>query len=371
MAEEQEYQGAQGRNYFAEDKLVRNILQEKLPAARRTETLEKLHAFGELCGGRLAELVESAHRDGRYPVLRQYDRWGKRSDEIDYGPEQVEARRLALEAGLLPPVPLIERMTMAYLLNQNGEGGITCPLAMTDGLVDLLEARGTAEQKKRYLPLLRDPATATPLTAGQFVTEKQGGSNVSENDTQALAQADGTWRLTGVKWFCSNPGELWVTTAKPKGSSHVALFLMPRRLPGGELNDCRILRLKDLSGTRGKATAEVEYQGARAEMIGRPIQGLALLLGTVLKTSRVHVAAASLGYMRRAFFESQLYCDQRVVLGRPIDQLPHVRSTLADMGNVLATSTRAFYLMLDMLERKNPAADILVPLLKIMLSEAG
>jgi putative acyl-CoA dehydrogenase len=303
MAIEQEYCGARGRNYFKEDQLAQKLLKEILPESIRAETFERLEKFGELCGGKIASLVEAAHQDGKYAALKKYDRWGKRIDKVLYCPEQLEARRLALKAGVLPPTPLIERMTMAYLLNQNGEGGITCPLAMTDGLADLLEERGSDEQKQKYLPLLRDPATQTPLTGGQFVTEQQGGSNVSENETLAEEAPDGTWRLTGLKWFCSNPGELWVTTAKPKGSSHVGLFLVPRRLPGGELNEAHILRLKDLSGTRGKATAEVEYRGARAEMIGRPLQGISILLSSVLKTSRIHVAAASLGFIRRAYWE--------------------------------------------------------------------
>jgi putative acyl-CoA dehydrogenase len=141
---------------------------------------------------------------------------------------------------------------------QNGEGGVTCPLAMTDGLIGLLDQHGSPEQRNRWLPLLRDPNVPTPLTAGQFVTERQGGSNVSENETVARPMPDGSWRLTGLKWFCSNPGELWVTTAKPEGSQRVAIFLVPRRLADGGLNECHILRLKDITGTRGKATAEVE-----------------------------------------------------------------------------------------------------------------
>jgi putative acyl-CoA dehydrogenase len=94
---------------------------------------------------------------------------------------------------------------------------------MTDGLIQLLESHGTAEQKRRWLAVSRDPAAYPPFTAGQFVTERQGGSNVSENETIAEPAADGAWRLTGLKWFCSNPGEVWVTTAKLKGSDTVGL----------------------------------------------------------------------------------------------------------------------------------------------------
>jgi putative acyl-CoA dehydrogenase len=371
MSEDQDYKGASGTNFFDTDALVRRLVSEALPEGRREAALAEISAFGAECGGAIGSLVEIAHRDDRRPRLEQYDRWGGRADRVVYCSEQVEARRRAMAGGLLPPVPLVERMTKAYLLNQNGEGGITCPLAMTDGLVELLDRRGTEEQKKRYLPLLRDPSVDTPLTAGQMVTERQGGSNVSENETRAVRQADGTWRLTGLKWFCSNPGELWVTTAKPEGSSSVGLFLMPRRLEDGSLNACRILRLKDLSATWGKATAEIEYEGAYAEAVGRPSHGMAILLGSVLRTSRIHVAAASLGFGRRALVESELWSEHRRVLGAPIRELPHVRRTLERMRRKQRGATLAFYRMLAAIDAGDPAADALVPLLKIGVSRDG
>lgn len=353
-------------NSFEDDALLKAWLKRRPeigPDARA-----RLSAFGELCGTTLPPLIEEAHRDENLPRLERFDRWGKRIEEVRYHPAQRQARRLALEGGVLPPVSLIERMTKAYLLNQNGEGGVACPLAMTDGLVSLLEAKGTPEQKRRYLPLLRDPDSATPLTGGQFVTERQGGSNVSENETRAELQGDGTWRLTGLKWFCSNPGELWVTTAKPKGSDAVALFLMPRVKPDGALNDCHILRLKDLCGTRGKATAEVEFQGAYAELIGRPSHGLAILLGTVLKTSRVHVGAGSLGILRRALVEAKRYAQERVVLGRPVAKFPAAARALERLEARWAACFLAYFESLSLLEAGSPAADILVPLLKIHIS---
>lgn len=365
------YSGAQGTNYYATDKRLQALLRRLLPKNGARKTMEKLESFGELCGGRLSRLIDSAHREGNLPRLTRYDRWGKRIDVVEYCPEQLEARRLALEAGVLPPTPLVERMAMDYMLNQNGEGGITCPLAMTDGLIELLDRHGSPGQKTRWLKLLSDPDGPTPLTAGQYVTERQGGSNVSENETAADLQEDGSWRLTGLKWFCSNPGELWVTTAKPRGSERVALFLVPRRLPDGSLNECHILRLKDLVGTRGKATAEVEYKAAHAELIGRTSHGMAILLQTVLKTSRIHTANASVAFMRRAFVEASLYASDRVLLGRPINTLPPVADSLLAQEARLAACQLAFFREIQALEELDPAADVLVPLLKTSISREG
>lgn len=367
----QEYAGAAGGNYFEEDPLLRAWLARRLPASDREKAFERLSAFGALCAGRLAQLADASHREDNLPRLERYDRWGKRVDQVRYCAEQLEARRLVVEAGALQPTPFIERMTMAYLLNQNGEAGVTCPLCMTDGLIGLLDSHGTLEQRKRWRPLLLDPNGQTPLTGGQFVTERHGGSSVSENETRATRAADGTWRLWGLKWFCSNPGDLWVTTAKPEGSDVVGLFLVPRRLPNGELNECHLLRLKAITGTRGKATAEVEYRGAYAELIGRPSQGLAILLRTVIKVSRLSVAAAGVGGMRRAFQEARLYASWRKVGGRPVAEFPHAAAELERMEAAWTAAALTFFEELALIEDKDPAAEILIPLLKMKLSQAG
>lgn len=362
------YSGARGLNFFEEDRLVRRILEARLAPATRAKTLAALSRAGELCGGRLDELVAAAHEDSNRPRLERFDRWGARVERVAYCAEQLEARRLAFGLGCLPPVGLLERMTKAYLLNQNGEGGITCPLAMTDGLLQLLEAHGTPEQKRRWLPKAGDVETYPPFSAGQFVTERQGGSNVSENETVAEPGPDGHWRLTGLKWFCSNPGELWVTTAKPKGSEAVGLFLVPLHRPDGRVNECHLLRLKDLSATWGKATGEVEYRGAYAELIGRVTHGMALLLGVVLKASRVHVAAGSLGMMRRALVEARLWSSSRRVLGLAVESFSHARGTLERLEADWTAATLAYFEELGRLERGDPAADVLVPLAKIQVT---
>ncbi len=364
----QEYEGASGWNFFLEDEPLRRWL-----SARKAphDAVQRLADFGELCGGRLDALIAEAQRDENLPALERYDRWGNRVDFIRYCPPQLEVRRLVLSSGVLPPVPFWERMVKAYLVNQCGEGGAACALAMTDGLASLIERHGSPEQKKRWLPVLQDPGGPTPLTGGQFVTEKQGGSVVSDNEARAIRAPDGTWRLTGLKWFCSNPGELWVTTAKPEGSSSVALFLVPRRLKDGSLNACHILRLKDICGTRGKATAEVEYRGAEAEMIGRASHGLAILMRTVIRTSRVHVAAGSLGALRRALVEARLYAQSRTVLGRPAAELPGVAKSLAKIEAAWRGGQLAFFEMIRAIEEDDPAAEVLIPLLKVGMSRAA
>jgi putative acyl-CoA dehydrogenase len=239
---------------------------------------------------------------------------------------------------------------------------------MTEGLIGLIEKRGTPAQKA-LLPKLRSDDADWAITGGQYVTERQGGSNVSANETSAKPNEDGSWSLTGLKWFCSNPGEAWVTTAKVAGTETVALFLVLRRRADGALNGHRLLRLKQIGGTRGKATAEVEYLGARADMIGKPREGLAILVQEILSVSRLHVASAALGFASRALLEAEAFAAWRVAYGKKIGEIPSVKERLKRMRRERLGMLTAFYAGVDAVAADAPEAEALVPMLKVEISK--
>lgn len=357
------YAGTRGVNVWDADADLRAAAAPRLGAGGS----ERLRAFGALVGGRLGELIEAAHRPENLPRLVRKDVGGEEVDAVEYCPEQVEARRVLARAIYKDERPLAERVTVAVLSNYAGEGGITCPLVMTEGLVALIRRRGTPAQKA-LLPRLTSDEPEWALTGGQFVTERQGGSNVSANETVARPLPDGGWALTGEKWFCSNPGEAWVTTAKVEGTRTVALFLVLRRRPDGRLNGHRLLRLKRIGGTRGKATAEVAYLGARAELIGKPREGLAILVSDVLSVSRLGVAGAALGFGSRALLEAEAFAAWRVAYGRVIGAMPTVKARLEAMRRERRGMLAAFYAGVDAVSSLAPDAEALVPLLKVELS---
>lgn len=353
------YPGTRGLNFWEADASLKDVAGPMLTPQGRERSAE----FGAFAGGELDALIDKAHKTENLPKLV--------GGAVKYCPEQIEARRHLARAiyGGPGPLTLTERMTRAIIANYCGEGGITCPLAMTDGLIGLLEKRGSAAQMRKFLPRLKSDDPDWALTGGQFITEKQSGSNVAANETTASMNPDGTWSLKGVKWFCSNPGELWVTTAKVDGI--VALFLVKRRNPDGSLNGHKILRLKPIGGTRGKATVEVEYTDAKAEMIGKPREGLVLLVNEILSVSRLHVAAAALGFGGRAVLEARTFAGWRVAYGKPIVEIPSVAARLATMEALHAGMLTAFYRGLAALEAGDADAEALVPMLKVEVSMRG
>ena len=360
------YAGTRGLNMWEADADLRDVVMVRLT---NRAAVGRLREFGGLVGGRLGALIETSHRPEKLPRLVEKNIGGERVAAVEYCAEQIEARRLLARAVFgRGELPFIERATLAVLSNYAGEGGITCPLVMTEGLIGLLEKRGTPAQKA-LLPKLRSDDADWAITGGQFVTERQGGSNVSANESLAKPNGDGSWSLTGVKWFCSNPGEAWVTTAKVEGTGTVALFLMLRLRADGSLNGHKVLRLKQIGGTRGKATVEVEYAGARAEMIGKPREGLAILVNEILSVSRMGVAGAALGFASRALLEAEAFAAWRVAYGKKIGEMPSVKARLKRMRRERLGMLTSFYAGVDAVAADAPEAEALVPMLKVEISK--
>ena len=375
------YTGTKGWNFFEETPALwqafsmnsANSESGYLSAVR-----DHLSGLGNLAGGIVNELTIECHREGKWGELVQYDRTGKRIDEIRYAPEQVELRKIFYDYGVVNldckdswkhEFSIPHRMALAVLTNMNGECGVACPLAMTEGLIHALRAIGTEQQKEEFLPLLTDPASKSHFMAGQYVTERVGGSNVAANRTIATLQSDGTYLLNGEKWFCSNPGDAWVTTAKLAGTNVVGLFLVSRYRRDGSLNGCRLLRKKDIIGSKGKLTVESVYEDCEATALGRPAHGLANLIRYILKTSRLHVICGGLGHIARGVLEAEAYTRSREAYGKKLAEFPSVARTLEEMRMLRDALTFISFRAFALADKDEPLSLLLVPLLKTIVTQ--
>ncbi|TGK20791.1 acyl-CoA dehydrogenase [Leptospira fluminis] len=374
------YRGNRGKNFYDLDKVLQRTVErysaDYEPAHKRALTLH-LQGYGHIVGGILDELTEASHKEGKYGEIVKYDRAGNRIDLIVYSPEQKLSRKISYEYGIVNldfhdewkfPFTDLHRYSLAYLANQNGEGGMTCPLAMTEGMINVLKAIGTEEQKRKYLPLVAGKNSTSHFMAGQYVTERVGGSNVGANRTIATKGENGKWILNGEKWFCSNPGDLWVTTAKIEGTDTVGLFLVPRIKDNGDLNGHHILRKKDIIGSKGKLTVEVVYEDVEAEALGRPAHGIANLIRYVIRTSRVHVAVAAAGMSRRAFMEALEYSRFRMAYGKKIKEFPAYSRELAELRILYAIQVLLIFRGLDWSGKGVLAEQLTTPLMKYKTS---
>ncbi|MCB1159490.1 MAG: acyl-CoA dehydrogenase family protein, partial [Leptospiraceae bacterium] len=250
------------------------------------------------------------------------------------------------------------------LNNLNGEGGVACPLAMTEGMIFALKEIGTEAQKKKYLPLVAGEKSSSHFMAGQYVTERVGGSNVQANRTVAKKLENGKWLLNGEKWFCSNPGDLWVTTARVEGTNTIGLFLVPRLKDNGELNGHHILRKKDIIGSRGKVTTEIVYEDLEAEELGRTTHGLANLVKYVISISRIHVAVGACGNAKRAVMEAAEYARFRTAYGKKIQDFSAYTKQLSEIAVLQAAMAFSVFRFFSYVDKGIEAEAILAPLLK-------
>lgn len=168
------------------------------------------------------------------------------------------------------------------------------------------------------------------------MTEKQGGSDVRANATVATPLAeDGTYELTGHKWFCSAPmsdGFLVLAQAAPfRGEGGLTCFLVPRVLEDGTRNVFRLQRLKDKLGNRSNASAEVEFDGTWARRVGEEGRGVRTIIDMVAAT-RLDCVLGSAGLMRQAVAQAIHHCTHREVFGGKLVDKPLMRNVLADLA---------------------------------------
>lgn len=216
------------------------------------------------------------------------------------------------------------------------ENGHMCPITMTRASVATL--RASPELARSLLPKIRsgsyDPSfrpwrEKPAITVGMGMTEKQGGTDVRANTTQAVKTGDG-YAISGHKWFMSAPMcDGFVVLAQAPGG--LSCFFMPRFRPDGRVNGLHFLRLKDKLGNRSNASSEVEFQDAYAEILGEEGKGIRTILQMVQLT-RIDCAIASAGLMRAALSRALHHTRHRSVFQKKLVDQPIMRSVLADMA---------------------------------------
>src|SRR6202012_2504568 len=241
----------------------------------------------------------------------------------------------------------LARAAGLYVWGQ-AEAGHLCPVSMTYAIVPAL--RQAPELARQYEPLLaareydfglRPPGTKRGLLAGMSMTEKQGGSDVRANTTQAVPAAGGYYLLTGHKWFTSAPmGDLFMVLAQAPGG--LSCFLLPRVRPDGTRNGMRLQRLKDKLGNRSNASAEVEYDEALAWLVGEEGRGVRTIIEMVNVTRLDCVLGTATG-MRTALTMAAHHAAHRMAFGRNLAGQPLMAAVLADLAIESEATTLAAF----------------------------
>jgi hypothetical protein len=314
-------------NQFSEDSFLQRVLARLVPEQSHHDVIvEDLRRFG-------ARVVHDVLQHGKNvednrPRLKSFDAWGNRVDEIEVHPSWTSLHDIASAEGLIAlpyerrtgAASRLHQMAKLYLFNPSS-GMYSCPLAMTDGAAKFLQVHFLFKLISILMKILtncystcnrtqiyqrRHGATTRPelssafchltsripaefWTSGQWMTEKNGGSDVAAGcTTVAKKQSDGTYRLYGFKWFTSaTDSNMAITLARivddrdgtvGVGSVGLSCFFLHVRHPNTrQLNHISIARLKDKLGTKQLPTAELELQGSIATLVSEPGRGVAAI----------------------------------------------------------------------------------------------
>ncbi|MGW3494401.1 acyl-CoA dehydrogenase family protein [Streptomyces sp. NPDC001020] len=331
---------------FRADRALVEAVERHLDPALLDEARDDLSGLGRSAGS--AQVQEwGAQANENPPKLRTHDRYGNRIDEVEFHPAWHRLMGKGVGAGLTAawsrPGGHVRRAA-AFLVWTQVEAGTGCPLSMTHAAVPALRTDPAlaAEWEPRLTSMvydrgLRPAAQKAGAIFGMGMTEKQGGSDVRANTTvaQPLAE-DGTYALTGHKWFCSAPmsdGFLVLAQAAPsgRGTGGLTCFLVPRVLEDGTRNVFMIQRLKDKLGNRSNASSEVEFDGTWARRVGDEGRGVRTIIEMVAAT-RLDCVLGSASLMRQAVAQAIHHCDHREAFGGRLVDKPLMRNVLADLA---------------------------------------
>jgi putative acyl-CoA dehydrogenase len=304
--------------------------------------LSNLRDFGTKLGS--AETIELGRlANACPPVLRSFDRYGRRIDEVEFHPAYYALMTLAVAQGL-HTAPWAEPRPGAHVARAAGvillcqvEAGVQCPTTMTYGAVPAVRRDpGLAADwlpllySRCYDPRLRPGPEKTGVMMGMGMTEKQGGSDLRSNTTRAEPIGGGAYAISGHKWFFSAPmcDAFLILAQAPSG---LTCFFLPRFLPDGTRNAIHIQRLKDKLGNKSNASSEVEFHGAIAWALGEEGRGVSTII-EMGNYTRLDCALGSTGLLRQAVAQATHHAAHRSAFQKRLIDQPLMTNVLADLA---------------------------------------
>jgi acyl-CoA dehydrogenase len=351
-------------NFYEEEPQFRALLKELLDEDFLEYADRELLAFGEKCANEIDQRARFTDREGQ-PKLIKFDAYGDDISEVwvndGYRKTVEDSYNTGIVGYVYKDIPELGRRgsyiysyAQGYLLSQT-EAGFYCPVTLTMATAYLLDQYASSEVKEKFLPHVLSTGETDLYEGATFLTERQGGSDVGANVVKAVQTSDG-YKLYGEKYFASNAGMCGVAMVlarkegAPTGTKGLTLFAVPWRKEDGKLNGIKIRRLKDKLGVRAVPSAEVEFEGAEAYVVGDPTKGFYYMM-EALNLSRVCNAVASLGIMRRAYREAREYALKRDAFGKKLADFPMIKDSLFKMAVKLEIDTRTVFKYLPLFEK--------------------
>ena len=205
--------------------------------------------------------------------------------------------------------------------------------------IETLYEFGSTDQHARFIPRV-----CAGETMSMDLTEPDAGSDLQSVMLKAsYCEADGTWRLNGVKRFITNgDADIHLVLARSEEGTTdgrgLSMFIYDKR--DGGVN---VRRIENKLGIHGSPTCELVYKNAKAELCGSTRLGLIKYVMALMNGARLGIAAQSVGLSQAAYNEGLAYARDRKQFGKAIIEMPAVFDMLATIKAKLDAGRALLY----------------------------
>ena len=213
---------------------------------------------------------------------------------------------------------------------------------------------GSEDQRQRFLPRF----CRGEVFGAMALTEPDAGSDLQAVTLSACEGGDGYWYLNGVKRFITNGcANVSLVLARSEegisGGRGLSFFLYERD------KNMRIRRIENKLGIHGSPTCELQFNNAKAELIGERRFGLVKYTMSLMNGARLGVAAQALGIAEAAYREAENYAASRVQFGKPIRSFPAIQEMITDMRVAIEAGRTLLYETSRIVDIKESLEDII------------
>ena len=206
------------------------------------------------------------------------------------------------------------------------------------GIAETINSFGDEEMKRAYVPKL----VTGEWTGAMVLTEPDAGSDLQSVKTTAHQDADGTWRVNGVKRFITNGcGEVLIVLARTEPEFTDGRGLSCLLVEKGPW--VKVRRLENKLGIHGSPTCEMVFTDAPAKLIGLRKRGLITYVMALMNGARMGIAAQGTGIGEAAYRAARDYAASRKQFGVTIDNFPAIRDILSTMSVELQAARALTY----------------------------
>ncbi len=281
-----------------------------------------------------------------------------RAREVDEEEARYADGEVTYPKGIRESIERINQADLAGFTMPRKYGGINMPITIfsaaiemisradaslmlvfgLQGLSDTICKFGSEEQKQKYLPKF----ASGEVMGSMALTEPDSGSDLQSVAMRAHQDENGTWRLNGVKRFITNGcGDISLVMARTEEGSTsgrgLSLFIYERD------QDMRVRRIEHKLGITGSPTCELQFNNARAELLGKRKLGLIKYTIYLMNGARLAVAAQSVGIAEAAYRKAYAYANDRAQFKQPIRNFAVIYEMLTDMKVAIEAARSLVY----------------------------